>query len=142
MSVNGIAYDWESVTIEMPHGVAIGIEEINYNDSREIEEIYGKGSKVRQYGRKNYSASGSMTLTRDEFEAFRKAADGSAYKAKPFPIVSSYANDDMETVTDTLPDVKITKQDTSAKQDDASTGKVKLDFKILSPIKWNGEAAL
>jgi len=142
MTVNGNTYDWESVTIELPQGTAIDIEEISYNDSRDIEEIYGKGSKARKYGRKNYSASGSMSLLREEFEALRKAVGGSIYKGEPFPIVSSYANEDMPTVTDTLPDVKITKQDTSAKQEDSATGKVKLDFKILSPIKWNGEAAL
>ena len=142
MPINGNTYDWESVLIEMPQGVAISIEEISYNDSRDIEAIYGKGSTAHKYGRKNYEASVSMTLDRDEYEAFRKACGGSVYNAPLFPIISSYGNDDMPTITDTLPDIKITKQDTSAKQGEDNVGKVKLDGKILSPIKWNGEAAL
>lgn len=142
MSINGNSYDWQSVTIEGPQGVIVAIEDISYNDGRDIEEQYGKGSKAQKYGHKNYSASGSANLFREEFEALLKACGGSVYSAKPFPIVVSYANDDMPTVTDTLPDVKITKADTSAKQGEAMVGKVKIDFKILSPIKWNGESAL
>lgn len=142
MTVNGNTYDWESMSIELPQGVALNIEEISYNDSRDIEGIYGKGSTARKFGRKNYEASGSMSIDKDEFEALRSASGGSVYKAPLFSIVVSYATDDMPTVTDTLPDVKITKQDTSGKQGEENVGKMKLDFKILSPIKWNGVAAL
>ncbi|VVS92746.1 hypothetical protein [Desulfoluna spongiiphila] len=142
MPINGNTYDWESVTIDLPNGKAVDIEEISYNDSREIDVVYGKGSVSTKYGRKNYSASGSMSLLREEFERLRKNLGGSVYKAKPFPISVCYANDDVPIVTDTLTEVKITKQDTSAKQDESATGKVKLDFKILTPIKWNGVAAL
>ena len=50
----------------------------------------------------------------------------------------SYANDDQITRVDVLPACKITKQDTSSKQDDDNAGQVKFDFTILEPIKWNG----
>ncbi|VFQ45956.1 hypothetical protein [Desulfoluna butyratoxydans] len=142
MPINGNTYDWESVTIDLNGTTAIDIEEISYNDSREIDLVYGKGSISTKYGRKNYSASGSMSLLREEFQRLRKKLGGSVYKGEPFPISVSYGDEGMDTVTDTLPKVKITKQDTSAKQDESATGKVKLDFKILSPIKWGGDAAL
>ena len=67
MAINGILYDWESVEIQLPQGVAVGIEEISYTDERPIEARYGKGSTPRGYGRKNYKGSGSMTLDKDEF---------------------------------------------------------------------------
>lgn len=142
MAVNGNTYDWESVSIQLPQGIAVSIEEISYNDERQVEAIYGKGSIPVKYGRKNYSASGSMSLDRDEFEALREEMGGSIYKGELFSIVVSYGDDGMPTITDTLPDVKITKQDTSGKQGEENVGKVKLDFKILSPIKWNGTSAL
>lgn len=142
MAINGNFYDWESVSVQLPSGQSVGLTDISYNDERGVEERYGKGSVPRGYGRKNYKASGSATMDRDEFEALRKELGGSVYKTKPFTIVVSYANDDQPAVTDTLPDCKITKADTSAKQDDDNAGAMKVDFKIFSPIKWNGTPAL
>lgn len=141
MAINGILYDWESVEVQLPSGVAVGITDISYNDERGVEPRYGKGSKPRGVGRKNYKGSGSLTLDKDEYERLREALGGSAYKAT-FDVVASYANDDQPAVTDTLPDCMISKQDTSAKQDDDNAGSMKLDFTILSPIKWNGVAAI
>ncbi|MCP3942217.1 MAG: hypothetical protein GY710_12125 [Desulfobacteraceae bacterium] len=141
MSINGNDYDWESMEIRLPSGVAVDIEEISYNDEAPIEEHYGKGGTPIGYGRKNYKAAGSMSLGLPEFERLKEHLGGSIYKGKPFQIVVSYANDDQVTVTDTLPDVKITKTDTSGKQGDDKVGARKLDFKILSPIKWNAKEA-
>lgn len=142
MAINGNLYDWESVEIQLPGGVAVGVEEISYSDERPVEPRYGKGSTPRGFGRKNYKASGSLTLDKDEFERLRTALGGSVYNTAPFPLVVSYANDDQAAVTDTLPDVMITKQDTSAKQEDENAGQMKFDVVILSPIKWNGTPAL
>lgn len=142
MAINGILYDWESVEIQGPQGTIVGVEDISYGDERPIEARYGKGSTPRGYGRKNYKASGSITLDKDEFESLRTALGGSVYTGDLATIVVGYANDDQETITDTLPDVRFTKQDASAKQDDDNAGQVKLDFEILSPIKWNGVEAV
>ncbi len=141
MSVNGNKHDWESIEIQLPSGLAVGVTEISYNDERSIEARYGKGGKPRGYGRKNYKASGNMTLDRDEFDRFREDLGGSVFKGNPFPIIVAYAGIDSPEVVDTLPDCKVTKADTSGKQDDDNAGSVKLDFVILSPIKWNGVSA-
>lgn len=141
MSINGIQYDWESVEIQLPSGIAIGLTEITYNDEQSIDPRYGKGSIPRGYGRGNYKAGGSMTMDLDEYERLKNELGGSVYQADPFVIVVSYGNDDQPTVTDTLPDVKITKTDTSAKQGETKAGERKLDFTPLSPIKWGGDKA-
>ncbi|XPV77688.1 MAG: hypothetical protein ACNI27_07155 [Desulfovibrio sp.] len=140
--VNGNQFDWESVEVQLPSGVAVGITDIAYNDERGIEARYGKGSRPRGFGRKNYKASGSITLDRDEAERLRTALGGSFYKGAPFTIVASYANDDQETITDTLPAVKITKTDTSSAQGNENAGVMKFDLMILKPIKWNGDEAI
>jgi hypothetical protein len=142
MAVNGVLYDWESVTIQLPSGVAVGVTSINYNDERGIEPRHGKGSVPRGYGRKNYKGGGNMELDRDEYKTLQESLGGSVYKGAPFVIVVSYGDDDLPTVTDTLPAVKITKQDTGASQDDDNAGAVKLDFTCTAPIKWNGTPAL
>ena len=141
MSINGNQYDWESVEIQLPNGVAVGVTEINYDDERPIEPRYGKGATPRGYGRKNYKATGSMTLDKDEFERLREELGGSVYNPSPFSIIVSYANPDQSAVTDTLPDCKVTKTGTSGKQGDDNVGASKLDFVILSPIRWNGAEA-
>ena len=141
MAINGIQYDWESMTFQGPQGEVTGITEISYSDERPVEPRYGKGAVPRGYGRKNYKASGSLTLDKDEHERLRKAMGGTVYGGSPVTIVVGYANKDQPTITDTLPDCVFTKQDTSGKSDDDNAGSVKLDFTILSPIKWNGAQA-
>lgn len=140
--INGKMYDWESVEIKLPSGTAVGVAEISYNDEKGTEARYGKGAVPRGYGRKNYKASGSMTLDRDEFEKLKTAQGGNVYGNKPFPIVVSYGTGDQPTVIDTLPDVLITKTDSSnTKQDSENVSQMKLDFTILSPIKWGDSPA-
>lgn len=141
MPINGNYYDWESLEVQLPNGVAVGITEINYNDERGIEARYGKGAIPRGYGRKNYKAAGDMTLDKDEADRLRSALGGTVYNKEPFTVVCAYANDDQPTITDTLPDVMVIKTDTSAKQDDENVGAEKFDFIVLSPIKWNGRPA-
>lgn len=141
MAVNGRRYDWESVEIQLPHGVAIGIEDIDYGDEAPVEMRYGKGSIPRGYGRKNYKASGSMTLDLDEAEQLR-ANLGGYYTKNSFTIVVSYGNGGMDTITDTLPEVLITKVENSdTKQDSANAGKMKITFELVAPIQWNGQDA-
>lgn len=140
MPINGNTYDWESVTIQGPQGVMIDVQEITYNDERSIEPTYGKGSIPQGYGRKNYKAAGNLTLLRTEYNALIEACGGSVYTRQPVSITVAYANDDQDTVVDTLPSIHFTKQDASAKQGEEKM-EVKLDFQILSPIKWNCQAA-
>ena len=145
MAINGRQYDWEDISVMLPNGISVGITEIGYKDGQEIEARYGRGALPRGFGRKNYEASGSFTLDRDEWERLKKelaaSGGGGIYDHLPFPVVVSYANDDMGTLTDTLPDCKITSFDQSTSQGDDNASQMKCEFKILSPILWNGVPA-
>ena len=147
MSVNGRNYDWEDMHIVLPSGEAVGITEIKYTDGQSIEARYGRGAVPRGWGRGNYEASGSMVLDRDEWEKFKLAlkatsGTGGIYDHTPFPIVVSYANDDMGTVIDTLPDCKISKFDGGGgSRGDDNVSPITCEFTILSPILWNGVPA-
>lgn len=145
MSANGNKYDWESITVTGPHGDIAAITEIKYEDGQSIEGRYGRGSVPLGYGRGNYEASGSMVLDRDEWEKLKKeltAEGGGIYDHAPFTIVVSYANDDMETITDTLKNCKIQKfSGGGASQGDTNASPITCEFLILSPILWNGTPA-
>lgn len=146
MAINGKQYDWEDMTIILPSGEALGMTEIKYEDGQDIEARYGKGAVPRGYGRKNYEASGSGVIDRDQWEIFKAAlavsGGGAIYDHKPFPIVVSYANNDMGVTTDTLKSCKITKfSGGGAAQGYDNASPISFDFKILEPIVWNGAPA-
>ena len=144
MALNGKNYDWEDIHVITLTGEQIGITEIKYSDEQSVTARYGRGAVPRGYGRGNYEASGSMVLDRDEWEKLKLALvalsnTGGIYDHKPFPIVVSYANDDMGTVIDTLRDCKISKFDGGGgSQGDDNVSPITCEFTILSPILWNG----
>ena len=145
MSVNGQAYDWEDISVTLPHGEAAGITEIKYEDGQSVTARYGKGSVPRGFGRGNYEASGSMVLDRDEWEKLKKeltANGGGVYDHEPFTIVVSYANDNLGTITDTLKQCKITKfSGAGGSQGDDNASPMTCELTILRPILWNGVPA-
>ena len=118
--INGKKYSWEDITITLPQGVAIGIQDIEYSDKKETNAEYGKGSTPLGYSEGNYEAEVKFTLLQDEA---KKLADAfkqykAFYRHKPFPIVISYANPDERTIIDILPSVKLTERKISGKQGD------------------------
>lgn len=137
MAINGNLYDWESIEIQLPSGITVGMTEINYSDERGVEPRYGKGSIPRGYGLKNYAASGNGTLDKDEYERLRMALGGSLYTLTPWEIIVSYANHDQVAITDVLKGVLVTKQDASAKQGEDNVGQAKIEFVVLEPIEWD-----
>ena len=147
MAINGKNYDWEDIHVVTLTGEQIGITEIKYSDEQSVTARYGRGAVPRGYGRGNYEASGSMVLDRDEWEKLKLALvalsnTGGIYDHKPFPIVVSYANDDMGTVIDALRDCKISKFDGGGgSQGDDNVSPITCEFTILSPILWNGVPA-
>ena len=144
MAINGKNYDWEDIHVITLTGEQIGITEIKYSDEQSVTARYGRGAVPRGYGRGNYEASGSMVLDRDEWEKLKLALvalsnTGGIYDHTPFPIVVSYANDDMGTVIDTLRDCKISKFDGGGgSQGDDNVSPITCEFTILSPILWDG----
>lgn len=141
--INGKVYDWEDVTVALPYGIAILIDEITYDDELAIEPVYGKGAVPRAYGRGNYKASGKIGMKREEFNKLNKYAalqGRTLYGLEPFPIVVSYADDGNPTTVDELPRCKINKSNGGGKQGDKEM-KVTVDFQILQPIIRNGVKA-
>ncbi len=146
MAINGKNYDWEDVSVMMPHGVAAQITEIKYSDEQAVTARYGKGAIPRGYGRGNYSAIVSFTLDREEWEMLKvvlaATGKGAIYDHAPFPIVVNYANSDQIAVTDVLKKVKLTKFDGGGgSQGDDNVSPISCEGVVLEPIVWNGVPA-
>lgn len=139
MAINGKKYSWEDITITLPHGVVIGIQDIEYSDKKETNAEYGKGSIPLGYSEGNYEAEVKFTLLLDEAKKLNDAFKiyPAFYRHKPFPIVVSYANEDDRTLTDILPSVKLTEKKQSAKQGDKGLAQ-EFSGIVLDPIVWDG----
>lgn len=83
---------WNSITCRLLGRDVVGITEIMYKDSKEIEGVKGAGAFDIGVGEGNYSAEGSITLTQEE----RLALIDSLPKGKRlqdidgFPIIIAY----------------------------------------------------
>ncbi|GAB6170784.1 hypothetical protein JCM15765_02620 [Paradesulfitobacterium aromaticivorans] len=124
--INGRVYDWESITIALPYGVVIGIESIEYKDSKEKEFVYGKGAMPVGRGEGNYKAEGKLTVLREEYQNlldYCKQIGKSFYKIPPFPVTVSYANDGEPVKTDVVKGCSFNERSQSMKQGDKSVSK-------------------
>jgi len=146
--INGTAFDWESITVTLPSGPVFDIESIEYSETQEIQEVYGKGRKPRRYSRGNYAAEGKLTVLREEWEQIRKALIATAPVAKrrllnhaPFTVAVNYSNDDQPSISDFLWRCVLTSDGTSSSQNDPKTS-VEVSFKILGGIAWAGENSI
>lgn len=144
--INGKHYDWEDMSIMLPHGVAALVSEIKYSDEQTVTPRYGKGAVAKGYGRGNYKASGSFTLDREEWEQLKavllSSGKGAIYDHTPFTIVVSYANNDQPAIVDTLNQCKISKvSEGGGSQGDDNVSKMTCEIEILKPIVWNGVPA-
>ena len=136
--INQKKYSWENLTVQMEHGELVDITAVDYDDERDMEALYGKGSKPVGYGCGNKKGSGKLTLRREEFLRMQANAGTSIYDMKPFPIVLNYAMDGQDIQTDVLEQCIFTKRKAGGKQGDKDTS-VELDFTILGGIKINGQ---
>lgn len=138
--INGKAYDWSSVDINIPGMPGIEAQEISYNDELEKEAVYGKGNRPRGYGTGNYKADGKLTLLREDYMQvldYCKANNIALYGLVIPKIVVNYATDGQPIRTDVLDTVTITKTDDKAAQGDKSL-KVSLDLLIVGGIIRDG----
>ncbi len=123
VTVNGVLYDWECLTVVGPQGTFIGITEISWKSKQEKENRYGKGGAPRGVGRKNYEPEGSITLDPDEFDRLSSALGGSVYR-KSFVLEINLAPLDAPSSAITLKGVMVNDIDQSAKQ-----GESKIEIK-------------
>ena len=111
--INGNEYAWEDVQVILP-GKATpveGIVAIEYEESKDHTEVYGRGSKPVALGRGKTSFNGSMTLNQSEFEALQQSLPfgKSVTQLAPFNVTVAYAPEGGIATVDQLIAVRIKK---------------------------------
>ncbi len=136
VTINGVLYDWESVSIQGPHGTFVGIEELSWESEQKKERRYGKGGLSRGVGRKNFEAKATLKLDLDEYERFASSLDNGVYKTA-FEISISIEPPENEAITRTLKDCWIDSIKEDAKQGESNVGQVSLEMTV-GMIERNG----
>ena len=141
--VNGKAYDWGDVSLQIP-GLAMEVQEISYDDELEKELVYGMGSKPRGYGRGNYKPTGKVSVLRDDYDAlvdYCKRIGKPLYEVEFPKVIVSYANAGNRTRQDVLNKVSFSKLSHKDAQGDKSL-KVDIDLMIAGTIERDGLAPI
>jgi hypothetical protein len=140
--INGNVYDFESIKMELPTGLAITFEKISYKDKKDDEVITGSNGLPIGIGRGEYSGECEIELGRYEYDQLDEyAADenGGFYNMPPIPIVVSYGHEGQPITTDTLR-VHFTERDFSSAKGDKNL-KIPLKGALTAPILTNNRPA-
>lgn len=101
--VNGTAYSWSQITVNILGVPVAGVSAINYNEEQEMQDNYGAGNRptARGYGR--ITTEGSITLHMEEVEALQAAVSTGRLQDIPeFDVVVAYLPEGGNIVTHTL----------------------------------------
>lgn len=140
-TINGKVFDWADISVRLPHGEPMLIQEISYKDSLEVDPIYGKGGMAQGWGRGNHKGEGSMKVLREDFDKFVEWAAGqgrSILQTDPFAITVNYMDEDSVLVTDELRRCKIYGDIEAAPSQGSKSIEMTINFLILGGVSWNG----
>jgi len=133
--INGVAYSWSGINMNILGTDIKGFTEINYSEKQDKVNNYGAGVEPvsRGYGRKEYSAS--ITLEMKEVRRIQSAMPPgkSLLDIPAFPIAVSYLNGN-KVITDIIHKAEFTNNVVETKQGDSNIP-VKLDL-IIAGITW------
>lgn len=91
--INGQAYAWSSIQVNIAGVDIIGITAISYSDTQEIEPVYGVGDKPIAVGMGPITYEGSITLLAEEVDRMQVVAPNGRLQELPFfDIIVSYDN--------------------------------------------------
>lgn len=111
--INGKAYDWSSITIDVSGCGAIEPTSIDYEDSQEKEMIFGRKGNIRGFGKGNKNNSVKLEMLREDYNVMMDALyrqGGGFYDIIIPKVTVSYADTGATTSTDVLTNVTFTKR--------------------------------
>jgi hypothetical protein len=133
--INGIAYSWSDINVNILGVLVSGISAINYEDEQEIEDNYGAGRLPVSRGYGEIKTTGSITLHVEEVVALQKVIPtGRLQDIPPFDIPVTYLPVSGVVTTDILKNVQFKKNVRNPKQGDK---KIEVEIPlIISHIIW------
>lgn len=89
--INGEAYSWSQITVNILNTPIAGISAISYSDNQEMQNNYGAGNYPVTQGVGKIEFEGSMTLHKEELEALQSAVSTGRLQDIPaFDVVISF----------------------------------------------------
>ena len=89
--INGTAYSWSSVTVNVLGVQVVGITSISYSEEQEIESNFGAGNRPVSVGYGQIVSEGSVTLHHEEVARLEAVApNGRLQEIPPFDIVVNF----------------------------------------------------
>lgn len=141
--VNGTAHDFGSVELDIDGKfIAINVRKIDYSDKLEGEDVFGASAQRIARTRGQYSAEGSIALTkRGVLDIITALAPSGGIYDRIFGLRVTYRNTDGGgVICDELRGVRISGQTNSH-----SAGAAALEGELplsISAILWNGQAPI
>lgn len=136
--INGEAYSWSQIILNLLGNPIVGITSISYSDEQEMEDNYGAGKFPVNRGLGNITTEASITLYMAEIEALQDAVPSGRLQDIPeFDIVVSWIpNDASRAKTHILKNCRFMNNGREVEQG-ATSITTELNLKI-SHIDWNG----
>jgi hypothetical protein len=135
---NGRIFDALSLKLLWPTGMATLLEDIEYGDEQEKEQINDFYNNPAGVARGSYKADCKITVGMSEYEQMNtfSASFGGLYSMPPMPVIVEYLNDSGIAVTDVI-QIVFMKRSKSVKKGDKAIN-VTLECLVTAPIIWNG----
>lgn len=135
--INGQAYAWGVIKLNVLGAVIAGVTGINYKDDQDMEDNMGAGNYPVSRGYGAVKATADLTLHMEEVESLQAVAPSGRLQEIPeFDIPVSYIPKNGKIVTHILKNCRFKNNSREAKQ-----GDMKLECKLelqVSHIVWNG----
>lgn len=133
--INGVAYTWSQIKLNLLGREVVGITAIDYSDKQEMQDNYGAGNYVVSRGIGKVMCEASITLEAAEVEALQFASPTGRIQDIPeFDIPISYINGDDELATHVLHNCRMKENKRSAKSGDMT---IEVEIPLLvSHISW------
>lgn len=117
--INGRAYSWSNITLNIFGVKPIGISKINYKEEQEIEDIHGAGQRAVARGLGNITNDGSITFHMNELQALRDSRDdGKIINIPEFDAVVAFLPPGGKIVTHTLKNCRFKNDGVDVSQND------------------------
>jgi len=134
--INGRAYDWASIKLQLLGQTITGVTAISYSDKQDKANNKGAGIYASSRGYGAYEAMASITLEAKEVERIQAALPPGQrlQDIKPFNIIVAYVNESNVMVKHTIKDCEFTNNMRDLKAGDTNI-EVALEL-ITSAIEW------
>jgi len=113
--INGHAYDYSSIEIDINGTIYVGVKEISWNQTMEKGKVRGTNPQVLARTRGEYEAEGSITMYPQEYTDVITAL-GDGYMEQQFNVVVSYSEVGQNTQTIRLLGCEIKSEESGGSQ--------------------------